>query len=1052
MLRGVHGLHAASQRSSTLPQYQSSRALAHATRASSYRTPALPALSNLTAPSVVVRVWLSLVSRLRETKVPVNPALLTSRHRFVDPSAADPALWQRLLDSPMQVSDAEIAQMLPLTPAVSTDTPANDGSHGFYLRSFPLEVRQLRRIIGHWVDEDVDYDEARRWAEATARHQDDDFVYIRYVGTFGPQTTALKRHESDISHRTSGVLAAFLRTLATELPEVLDAAKVYTFPSAILEPLFADVDVPQSLVDERERLLIALFGLPTLLNRQTGGFLPVWEPREEDAVLFANLQSCVLSQGLLDLRSVDVSIHGVLEELSQDIVAFMKEHPVLTGTSRLPPSPGLPDLILKQGMPSTINGFVLLALIGKDITLEDYLQPRPFLQEGESRAGHLLYTLINTLQQWELGLDASIGNTGTKLAALFPFFDLIPWPRHDISQASIDFLGRYLRTVKPLVTVTCSQLVSSVLAADLVHDQGLPRANFLQHVGVPRLCNYMDPQEFIEQEPEVEDRDPQAVTIVVPSLHPGRDKYGSQPDSLRRVMLLTMQVAVALADLCRTTSRTAISRADAVQRAWSVWRTSPAYNALAAELEGAKAHLRADWSTVNAPIAGLTREMTEEEHAQRSFSAQSRAKAFIAEGPPNSPARATQALQLWRSNWPDLHIRIRRDNKEEWFAWVNGLREGRSFFASAIASSPLSDKLFRLCQQWAPGEDYNDPIVRQHVIELATSALRHGWAADRFSSEKQAARGRQRRGWRKQGELVTRFHFTPVSLWIDGRFQVSLDIRESAVDVELRAPPEAVPDNVKDERFLMATEEGLNLIDQDQQVFKFKSTDVATWDKAALARNTKSAALQYIWENTMGHPDTAATGDSGSTATEGGSDPVGLILPASFYGDKDLTATISRTRRDLRQAAPEPNEPDWIFWTWLEEEFGNEPGRLFLCRLDQEEHWSPKLATDIKMVRSRFSSFVQRPTYAHYPWREEWLSLLAANGGVHSAKKILSTLGALRTFTQTGRGDRVQLAPNARLALNGKLLTLAAAPEWSVASTAPEQADDVEEEDEEGDE
>ncbi|KAK0519239.1 hypothetical protein OC842_007514 [Tilletia horrida] len=752
----------------------------------------------------------------------------------------------------------------------------------FYLRSFPLEVRQLRRIIGHWVDEDVDYDEARRWAEATARHQDDDFVYIRYVGTFGPQTTALKRHESDISHRTSGVLAAFLRTLATELPEVLDAAKVYTFPSAILEPLFADVDVPQSLVDERERLLIALFGLPTLLNLQTGGFLPVWEPREEDAVLFANLQSRVLSQGLLDLRSVDVSIHGALEELSQDIVAFMKEHPVLTSTSRPPPSPGLPDLILKQGMPSTINGFVLLALIGKDITLEDYLQPRPFLQKG---------------------------NTGTKLAALFPFFDLIPWPCHDISQASIDFLGRYLRTVNPssVVTVTCSQLVSSVLAADLVHDQGLPRANFLQHVGVPRLCNYMDPQEFIEQEPEVEDRDPQAVTIVVPSLDPGRDNRtrGSVPYDESEGNLSLRRGAASLERL--------------------------------------------------EDIAGLTREMTEEEHEQRSFSAQSRAKAFIAEGPPNSPARATQALQLWRSNWPDLHIWISRDNKEEWFAWVNGLREGRSFFASAIASSPLSDKLFRLCQQWAPGEDYNDPIVRQHVIELATSALRHDWAADRSSSEKQAARGRQRRGWGKQGEL--------------------------------------------DERFLMATEEGLNLIDQDQLGFKFKSTDVATWDKAALARNTKSAALRYIWENTMGHPDTAGTGDSGSAATEGGSDPVGLILPASFYGDKDLTATISRTRRDIRQAAPEPNEPDWIFWTWLEEEFGNEPGRLFLCRLDQEEHWSPKLATDIKMVRSRFSSFFQRPTYAHYPWREEWLSLLAANGEVHSAKKILSTLGALRTFT-----------------------------------------------------
>ncbi|KAE8207886.1 hypothetical protein CF327_g7234 [Tilletia walkeri] len=87
------------------------------------------------------------------------------------------------------------------------------------------------------------------------------------------------------------------------MPEVLDSAKVYIFETAPLRPLSSGHEVSQLLIDERERLLIALFGFRALLNRQTGDFFAAHEFAAEDAELFAGLSTRVLSDGMLDLQS-----------------------------------------------------------------------------------------------------------------------------------------------------------------------------------------------------------------------------------------------------------------------------------------------------------------------------------------------------------------------------------------------------------------------------------------------------------------------------------------------------------------------------------------------------------------------------------------------------------------------------------------------------------------------------------------------------------------------------------------------------------------------------
>ncbi|KAK0542043.1 hypothetical protein OC845_006787 [Tilletia horrida] len=585
--------------------------------------------------------------------------------------------------------------------------------------------------------------------------------------------------------------------------------------------------------------------------------------------------------------------------LFDDIFQFMDEHPALTGTTRIQLSPELKASIQAQATRAMMSGKVLLALLGKNITLEDFLSPRLFFSESGSRAGHLLYTLIQVLQRWELGLKAGTTNMGTRPAALFPFFDLIPWPRHEFATVLCDFLGQYLRIICPLIVMSCSHLTSSVLSANLMHDRGLPRTGFLNETGRPRLCNVMDPAQY-ENQPAGDDiRDQDLNIIVVPALHPGRDKYGPQPESLRRVMLLTLQVAVALADIARSVIDGDMSRVDLQTHILAKWNTTPEYKALAKALEEAKVLLQADWDKTN---VSKRRIVTNQEREVRAFNAQTRAKAFVAEGPPRSAVRTAQALRLWRLNHPDLHLYLGRGQQDDWFDWAHSLAEGKSFFPPSVARAG-GGGLARLCAQLQPGADASDPVVQQTVIEQAVERLRAGWKEDPFSSEKQAKR---RLGWRKTGGLVETLNNLPVSVQARGRIVLGFKAGEDEfVNVELWASKTAVPDG-RAIRKITATPDGINLLDEAGNVFKHDVSHIATWSKVDIGRRQNGAFLIKAWEATVKQP----------FRSSGTPKPSALVIPAAYFGTKN-TKSGFKNITDLRQAAPEPNEVDWIMWSFL---------------------------------------------------------------------------------------------------------------------------------------
>ncbi|KAE8265129.1 hypothetical protein A4X09_0g6759 [Tilletia walkeri] len=170
-----------------------------------------------------------------------------------------------------------------------------------------------------------------------------------------------------------------------------------------------------------------------------------------------------------------------------------------------------------------------------------------------------------------------------------------------------------------------------------------------------------------------------------------------------------------------------ISRPDAIQQVWDSRESNENFAGLIQPFAAAKDQLQVNSST--AKVAPGGRNVDEKESALRSFKAQARAISFVAEGEPGSSKRQEQTCKLWRTNWPDLHIRFGRNDNPAWLA-----------------------------------------------------------------SEKKAARGRFRLGWRKAGPATEDLKNVKVNIF--GNHKIRLPIKDSSgtvIDVEMRAPDSSTP-------------------------------------------------------------------------------------------------------------------------------------------------------------------------------------------------------------------------------------------------------------------
>jgi len=119
-------------------------------------------------------------------------------------------------------------------------------------------------------------------------------VFGRYVGMPTSGKTGWNRLDDDHHNQPkSGLYSKFLELLKGNMPSILNEVKVFDLPRGTyfsrLPPDRRNGKRPLTLVDDRDRILIALLNKEVLVNQQSAGLLPAYVPIQEELASYANI-------------------------------------------------------------------------------------------------------------------------------------------------------------------------------------------------------------------------------------------------------------------------------------------------------------------------------------------------------------------------------------------------------------------------------------------------------------------------------------------------------------------------------------------------------------------------------------------------------------------------------------------------------------------------------------------------------------------------------------------------------------------------------------------
>ncbi|KAK8128366.1 hypothetical protein PG984_009474 [Apiospora sp. TS-2023a] len=352
---------------------------------------------------------------------------------------------RKIQQTAMIVSNEELAKVLSLEEPV---------------QSWALKSEGLRRVMDYLLRDGKELAEFEARCEVLTKHEDyakeGNKFTIRYVGTCQRPSRPIDRFEEDLISRTSGILADIQTALDFLFPNI--SGQVHRLVDAAIDWTCSHN------CDGNERVLIEFFDTSTLLNRQLGGFYGSYTPASKETILFENLGTNYYHRALQTSGPHPHFQFNALQTLFNGIQELASATPEDTGTGAHP----------GQRMKAS-----------KDITLEDYLAKKG-LMAGQSRASYLTKSLLRHLARHEmerLELDEEEEWIGEfDFHNLFPYYDLWPWLKHVRLDIAVDFLRQYLAIVRPLIVNTYSKPVSSITRANFLHEFGLPRSSFVEHV------------------------------------------------------------------------------------------------------------------------------------------------------------------------------------------------------------------------------------------------------------------------------------------------------------------------------------------------------------------------------------------------------------------------------------------------------------------------------------------------------------------------------------------------------------------------------------------
>jgi hypothetical protein len=620
--------------------------------------------------------------------------------------------------------------------------------------------------------------------------------------------------------------------------------------------------------------------------------------------------------------------------------------------------------------------------VGREVTQTVFKGGRTYLgaSTGErSRSAKITAEILRQLMKLEQDVQPA---TAVDIESRFPFVDLYPWIGEEETPAMLDFLRRYFEIAGPMLAVGLGYDVSSSLAANFWHQYGLPKSEFLNSVGVPTLQNF-DKSWLDSDDPEPKDN---GYFILMPHYDPGYDKYGCQSDELHRVLVLTWMATVALADMIkkRLESFQHSPRGALLRGALSDFESSQEVLVITEALKVAKQVFKDRLAMDNRNNARNT--PTEEVRQKIKRGADLRvAKAGFAEGKPNSPQRQQQLNRLWKLRLSDLHIRLANEpaNREPWMKWANSVAEGKSYFASLIATATFDlSKEFPEMIDLEPYESLADPDVRRRVFlkmedgarlrngdpEVVRLHLlrRHGVSAGELDTYDYLPDLRGRTVTVPSNKICTLY-------WRDTEGKAN-------VKIQLRCPPDSA--GVVG-CTLWFEDRGISLCRPDGSVYPASKTNdtPVTWPITHLETLNDAANIRKCWEAQMEKQWPVSVPDPISSSVT--SHPPGFYLPQGDGFVKQGTKKHGNYHNP-----PRPGDGSWLMCQFLDECYP-EGGSLFF---GDAEKWPEKQA---ECAKAQFSAFLERPLYANSPHLAFWLAVLA-DSRPSGSSTILATIKFLR--------------------------------------------------------
>ena len=331
-----------------------------------------------------------------------------------------------------------------------------DGDY-FYIRRWTLNREEYMGMLAKWREDsyepalliDLDY--------SLKLHQE--FVIISYIGC-ATRGSPRDRMSEDLE-RDFGIMRRFFDAIGDKAYE----PEVWEFRNARLEP------TSNPLRSNREKILIAAFGLRALLNRQTGG-LPSYAPTPSDDVALHSIGTDVCN------------LPWSRGHLSGEIGRMWQRHfhtAELLLKKRMPQA--YKNMVVQQSLQNTVSGRVIEVWVGKDITLESVDKAIPFVSRG-SEAGNLACDILSYIEGKESG------STVIKDAVKYipAFLDFIYCPEHyeEYDDTFIEHLREYMAITQPLVAMACGHLVYRWMRSNF-SCRGGPSERYIDYIG--KVCD-----------------------------------------------------------------------------------------------------------------------------------------------------------------------------------------------------------------------------------------------------------------------------------------------------------------------------------------------------------------------------------------------------------------------------------------------------------------------------------------------------------------------------------------------------------------------------------